>query len=82
MSYDFSQLTDAQLETMRDNAIASINRSLSAQSYTTGGGRQLTRVEMKAAAELLGAVNEEIAARADTVGDMFIEADFDRPGAP
>lgn len=82
MSYDLSQLTLTQLETMRDNAIATINRSTNAQSYTAGGGRQLSRMAVKDALELLSAVNREIEARSDTVGDMFIAVDFDPAEAP
>ena len=75
-AYDLSQLTSAELTTLKDNALASLNRSTNAQAYTAGGGRSLERMDPKDALELLTAVNREIAARADSTGDPFILVDF------
>lgn len=78
-SYDLSQLTDAELTTLKTNLLASLNRSTNAQSYTAGGGRMLNRMAPKDVMEWLSAVNREIAARADSTGDPFIIVDFNDP---
>lgn len=76
---NLSQLTTAQLETLRDNLLATINRSTNAQSYIAGGGRQLSRMDPEKAFEMLSKVNWELESRTDTGGDIFIHADFGEP---
>ena len=76
---DFSQLTDAELTQLKTDLLASITRSANAQSYTAGGGRQLTRMDPEKAMKMLSWVNQEIAARADTSGDPLIHVDFEEP---
>lgn len=64
-----ASLTTAQLETMRDDLIAAIGRTLNSQSYTAAG-ESLTRARIPELQALLSSVSEELAARDDTTGGM------------
>lgn len=72
-----ASLTTAQLETMRDDLIAAIARTLNAQSYTAAG-ESLTRARLPELQALLTSVSEELAARDDLTGGMGL-ADFRDP---
>lgn len=73
---DLRSLTTAQLETMRDNCITSINRILTgAQAGSIGNSRSFTMPKLSELRSTLDAVSAEIANRADAGGD-FILASF------
>lgn len=69
---DLSQLTDAELSTLKTNLLASINASASgAQSYQIGV-RQLSRMDPEKAMKMLGDVNREIRLRASGGDDLIL----------
>lgn len=66
----FYGMTTAQLETLRDNLLASINRSAtSAQGYS-GPAESLQRMDPDKAMRILSEVNEELFARQDETGGI------------
>lgn len=72
-----SQLTTAELSTLKTNLLASINRSTGAQSYSTPGD-SLTRMNPKDAMTMLKQVNEELEARTDQTGGIGV-IEFEEP---
>ena len=73
----FSTLTTAQLETLRDNCLASLNRSTNAQKYSTPGD-SLERMSPQDALEILSKVDAELAARTDETGGIGV-IEFEEP---
>jgi len=71
---DYSNLTDAQLQTMQANLLAAHERVLNAESYGIGA-RSLKRTPLKDIVDDLGNVGKELALRgfgADG-GNMVVE---------
>ena len=72
IQFDLSQLTDAELSTLKTNLLASINASAStAQTYQIGA-RNLTRMSPKDAMDLLSAVNRELRNRGNPGDDIIL----------
>lgn len=78
MDLDLSELTDAQLSTLKTNLLASLNATATTGESYAIGQRSLKRGSLKETAELLSAVNREIRQRADTTGGL-IYVEFGEP---
>ena len=75
---DLSQLTDAELTTLKTNLLGVLNGSaLGGESYTIGT-RTMKRPNITEAAKILSAVNTEIRLRGDAGGGLIL-VDFDDP---
>lgn len=72
-----SELTDTELETLKDNLLGSINRSTNAQKYSTPGD-SLERMSPREAMDMLKEVNEELFARSDRTGGIGV-IEFEDP---
>ena len=69
---DLSQLTDAELSTLKTNLLASANNTATAGESYMIGQRQLKRGSLKETMEWLSAVNTEIRLRADGGGGLIL----------
>lgn len=71
--YDFSYLTDAELDTMLANVTTHINRVLSgAQSGTVGEGRSFRMATLPELRDMASALSAEKRLRGDTGGDFIL----------
>ena len=70
-SMAFESLTTAQLQTLHDDTLASLTRSLNATSYQIGT-RQLSRAGIDTLSKLLADVSEELANRTDQSGGVGV----------
>ena len=78
--YDFSGLTDAQLDTMITNTVTHINRILTgAQTGTVGDSRSFSMARLPELQQLLNALSGEKRMRGLPGGD-FILGSFGEPG--
>ena len=82
MVYDFSALTDAQLDTLIANVQTHLNRLLTgAQSGGVGDSRNFSMARIPELTDLLARLSQEKRLRGDTGGD-FIVAQFGEPQGP
>lgn len=80
--YDFSALTDAQLDTMIANVQTHLNRLLTgAQTGTIGDSRSFQMARIPELTDLLSRLSAEKRLRGDTGGD-FIVTQFGEPQGP
>lgn len=79
MQWDFSALTDAELDTMLTNVQTHINRLLTgAQTGTIGDNRSFSMARLPELRDMYSALSAEKRLRGDTGGD-FILGSFDEP---
>lgn len=71
MASGFETVPIADLETLRDNIVLALGRSLNSISYQIGG-RTLTRAGLKDLRELLREVTQEIASRSNQDGGIIL----------
>ncbi len=75
---DLSQLTDAELTTLKTNLLASINNTATGGQAEKIGEASRTYASLSEVRQLLSDVNREIRQRADTTGGV-IYAEFGEP---
>lgn len=69
---DLSQLTSAELSTLKTNLLARINGNATGPQSGSAAGQSFAHMSAKEAMELLSAVNTEIRLRADATGGLIV----------